>query len=88
MEQIIITSHKYPNTPQAEIGKFFMSKDGNYYHQRENDVLFVNPIGLLIASHEVGFLENCNYLECTKKEFSMALNITIHHMNILNGEFK
>lgn len=84
--ELTFTEHIYPDTPCAEIGKFF-KENGNYYHQRESDVLFVNTDGL-ITIHPVGFLENCDYTECTKKEFSTALNTVIFNMNILNGEFK
>jgi len=89
MEQFIITPHKYPDTPQVEVGKFLVGNDGRYYHQRENDVLFVNPKGLLICCHEVGFLEDpTKYTECSREEFTKALNTTVFNMNILNGEFK
>ena len=88
MERLIITPYEYPTTPQAEVGKFFV-RDGKYYHQRKDDVLFVNTMyGGLICSHEVGFLEDCDYEECTKAEFGLALNTTILNMNILNGDFK
>lgn len=84
--ELILTEHIYPDTPCAEIGKFF-KEDDKYYHQRKSDVLFINPDGL-ITTHSVGFLENCDYPECTKKEFSDVLNTTIFNMNILNGDFK
>lgn len=82
-----ITEHIYPDTPCAEIGKFF-KKDKYYYYQRKSDVLFINTKRFLITSHSIGFLENCDYNECTKKEFSDALNTVIFNLNILNGEFK
>ena len=80
------TEYKYPNKPCAPVGKCYKT-DKFYYHQRENDVLFVNPVGL-IAIHPVGFLEDTNYVEISLMEFSIALNSTIFNMNILNGEYK
>ena len=88
MEFLELVPYEYPKTPQAEVGKFFV-RDGSYYHQREHDVLFVNTKnGGLVCSHEVGFLEDCNYEECTREEFGLALNTTILNMDILSGKFK
>jgi len=89
MEQIIITPYKYPDSPQVKIGTFWVSTDNKYAYQREHDVLFVNPKGLLVACHDVGFLEDhTKYTECSREEFTKALNTTVFNMNILNGEFK
>lgn len=89
MEQFIITPYEYPNTPQVEVGKYLVSTDGKYAHQRETDVLFINPKGLLIACHEVGFLkDHAKYTECSQEEFAKALNTVIFKMDILTGKFK
>ena len=80
------TEYKYPDKPCAPVGKCYKS-DKMFYHQRENDVLFVNPGGL-VAMHPVGFLEYCNLTEISLMEFSIALNTTVFNMNILNGEYK
>lgn len=83
---IEVMEYKYPNKPCKPVGKCYKSTDF-YYHQRANDVLLVTSNGL-ICTHPVGFLENTNYMEISLLEFSIALNITIFNMNILNGEYK
>lgn len=89
MDFLKITPYDYPDTPQVEVGKFLVNKNGNYAHQRETDVLFINPKGLLICCHEVGFLEDHEkYTECTQEEFATALNTVVFDMNILDGKYK
>ena len=88
MDFIKITPYEYPKKPQVKVGKFLVSTDGKYAHQRKNDVLFINPKGLLICCHEVGFLEDHKkYTECSQKEFAKALNTVIFDMDILGGNF-
>lgn len=89
MNHFIATPYEYPNTPQAEVGTFWVTVDNRYAYQREHDVLFINPAGKLIACHDVGFLEdNAKYRKCSREEFTKVLNTTLFSMNILNGEFK
>jgi hypothetical protein len=82
-----VMEYKYPDKPCKPVGKCFKS-DKFYYHQRENDVLFVNAKNGVIATHPVGFLEDTRHSEISLMEFSIALNTTIFNMNILSGEYK